>query len=148
MTSPGRRNGLGSFWRRLATRRLGAVLGVLALLTHVVIPLGQAVPCAGADEGTALPPAFFVICATYGTKTLPMPGGPDQAPNPGKAPSNSTTTCPVCQVQSLGQTLAAAAPLVLPAPAYADPVERTEAARALPPRPVAGLARPRGPPAA
>jgi len=102
MTSD-RCNWVSSSGRR---RALGAWLGVIALLLQGLMPVGQAVPFAGAGDR-----AFLVLCTGHGTRTLPVE--PD-----GSGPENRPWSCPVCQANALGDSLVAPASVVVPAPAY------------------------------
>jgi len=70
-----------------------------ALLVHVLITLGQAVPLSALAARFGGEPGFLVTCVTYRDA--------DQAPDrTGRQPgSTDNSSCPVCRVEALSQSL-------------------------------------------
>lgn len=96
--------------RRDRRARLRAWLGVCALLLHGIIPLGQDVPFARGEGGQPGPSGLLVACKTYGPQASPFGEGG------GHSRKSAHSSCAICQIQCLGQTLVGAAPLAHPVP--------------------------------
>lgn len=96
--------------RRDRRARLRAWIGVVALLLHGIIPLGQGVPSPQGDGGQPGPAGSLVVCKTYGPQADPF-GSAD-----GRSRRSAHSSCAICQIQCLGQTLVGAAPLAHPVP--------------------------------
>jgi len=71
--------------------------GILALLVQVLVPLGQAVPVAGADGL----PRSLVLCSADGLRSVPMPGS--TVPARPDAPA-AASGCSVCLAYATGAT--------------------------------------------
>lgn len=80
---------------RLNDRRAAmAWWGILALVVQVLVPLGQAVPVAGAVGADGLPRSL-VLCSADGLRSVPLPGS-------GAPARPDASACAVCLAYATG----------------------------------------------
>ena len=111
--------GRGPRGRAVRSSRLGAMLGMLALLLQSVVPLLHPAVAAPAGADTESYARYIAAFGDHGLLCLQQDGGPNSDGSPQKAPGQELPQCPICQALHATACFVPPDGILLPVPAGA-----------------------------